>query len=42
MVRFYLALVLLGFFLPYGAFIPWLVDSPFNRDLNNAENASPE
>lgn len=33
MVRFYLVLVLLGFFLPYGAFIPWLVDNGLDIGL---------
>ena len=33
MERFYLVLTLLGIFLPYGAFIPWLVDNGLNIGL---------
>jgi hypothetical protein len=33
MERFYLVLTLLGILLPYGAFIPWLVDNGLNIGL---------
>ena len=33
MIRFYLVLTLLGVFLPYGAFVPWLIDNGLDVGL---------
>jgi hypothetical protein len=40
MVRFYLVLTLLGIFLPYGAFVPWLVSNGLDIGLLLSEAAA--
>ncbi|TKF21428.1 DUF2834 domain-containing protein, partial [Vibrio kanaloae] len=40
MIRFYLVLTLLGIFLPYGAFVPWLVSNGLDISLLLSEAAA--
>jgi hypothetical protein len=40
MIRFYLILTLLGIFLPYGAFVPWLVSNGLDVSLLLSEAAA--